>query len=166
MSRTHLYRGGRSSRRPLFSVIVGSAWCGAALAAIVAAMPAVANVAPSAGAVADERFAFVLAVGGVLAGLMIVVREQLAGRTLLRGARVGGAAVLALAATVGALDVSRQSLRPGGVADLNAAEVAAPVVGDRGATRRRLAWSAAGLVGALVVVAAGTAALRSRELST
>jgi hypothetical protein len=102
----------------------------------------------------------------VLAGLMIVVRELLAGRTLLRGARVGGAAVLALAAMVGALDVSRQSLRPGGVADLNAAEVAAPVVGDRGATRRRLAWSAAGLVGALVVVAAGTAALRSREQST
>ena len=59
MSRTHLYRGGRSSRRPLFSVIVGSAWCGAALAAIVAAMPQVANVAPSGGAVADERFAFV-----------------------------------------------------------------------------------------------------------
>jgi hypothetical protein len=163
MSRTHLYRGGRSSRRPLFSVILGSAWCGAALAALVAAMPAVGTVVPAGAGPADERFAFVLAVGGMLVGLMILVRELLAGRTLLRGARLGGASLLALAATVGALDLSRDSLRPAGVGDLNAAELSTPTADDGGAARRRIAWSAAGLLGALLVVAAGTAALRSRE---
>jgi len=165
MSRTHLYRSGRSGRRPLLSVIAASAWCGAALAGIVASTPAVASVASAAGTVPDSRFAFVLAVGGVLVGLLVVARELLAGRTLLRGPRLLGAGLLTLAASAGALDLSRHSLRPGSaVGDLNAAELALPAAGEAGAAARRsLAWGGAGLLGALVVVAAGTAALRSRE---
>jgi hypothetical protein len=163
MSRTHLYRGARSAR-PLLAIITASAWSGAAILGIAAAMPALASDAGASTVAPDGRFALILAASGVAVGLLVLVRELVAGPTTLRGVRLAGASVLAVAAGAGALDVSRDSVRPGpAVGDLNAAEVTAREAGEAAPlARRRLAWSAAGLVGALIVVAGGTASLRTR----
>lgn len=161
MSRTHLYRGARAAR-PLLSIIVASAWLGAALLAIIAALPTLGSAGAPA-AVPDVGVTMALATGGVAAGVLVLLRELLGGHTVLRGARVAGATLLAVASAAGMIDPTQASLRPGpAVGDLNAAEVTTAAASDPGGTRRRLVWSAVGAVGAIVVVAAGAGAMGRR----
>ena len=161
MSRTHLYRGARAAR-PLLSIIVASAWLGAALLAIIAALPTL-GAAGAPAAVPDGGFTMALATGGVVAGVLVLLRELVGGHTVLRGARVAGATVLAAASAAGMIDPTQASLRAGpAVGDLNAAEVTTAAASDPAGTRRRLAWSAVGAVGAIVVVAAGAGAMGRR----
>jgi hypothetical protein len=166
MSRTHLYRATRPAR-PLGSIVLASAWCGAALAMLFTIAPGLmAGVAlhgPAAGL--QDRAAFVVAGGALLVGVLVVVSELVSGRTTRRGLRLSGAVLLALAGAGGLLDASRRVLRPG--TPVSIAEAAPPLPGDDVAlvnvARQRLLWTTAGLAGAALVLAGGIGALRSRD---
>ncbi len=165
MSRTHLYRGTRPAR-PLASIVLASAWWGAALTMLLATAPGlmrgVALHGPAAGL--QDRAALIVAGSGLLFGLVVIVSELLAGRTVRRGLRLAGALLLTLAGGAGMLDTSRRVLRPGtpvaAAVPPRQADEEVPLVD---VARQRLLWTAGGLLGATLVLVGGIGALRSWE---
>ena len=168
MSRTHLYRGANPAPRPLASLVLAGAWTGAALAALAATAPALGAVG-GAPASAHDRLFLVVASGGAAIGLLLVLNELVAGRTRWRGARVVGAALLAAAGGIGAVDAGRESDRPGSsigsVPEAIAAEPAAAVQGGEAAVAgQRLLWTSLGLAGSGLVLVGGIAAARRARI--
>ena len=159
MSRTHLYRGANPAPRPLASLVLAGAWMGAALTALIATAPALGAVAAPSPAAAHDRLFLVVAFGGAAIGLGLLLNELVAGRTRLRALRLVGAALLATAGGIGALDASRAARGPGGVPEAIAAEPA-PAIRDGTAAveGQRLLWTSLGLAGAALVLVGGVAA--------
>lgn len=161
MSRTHLYRGANPAPRPLASLVLAGAWTGAALAALLATAPVSSDLTGAAPLAAYDRLFLVVALGGAAIGVVLTLNELVAGRTRWRGARLIGAALLAAAGGIGALDATRDATRPGGVPEAIAAEPS-PLVraGEAPVAGQRLLWTSLGLAGSGLVLVGGLAAAR------
>lgn len=165
MSRTHLYRRAASAPRSFGSLVLAGAWIGAALTALLAASSTVGGAAGSAPAALHERLFLIVALSGAAIGLALVASELVAGRTRWRGTRLAGAALLAMAGGIGAVDTARGVVRPGSrigsVPEAIAAEPgpAAGVADDVGGAQRLL-WTSLGLAGSGLVVGGAMAAAR------
>lgn len=179
MSRTHLYRA-TTRARPLTSLLLASAWCGAAVTAMLGTAPGIMSATPVHGAAAalQDRVALVVFASALLIAVTVLLWELVVGRTALRALRLVGAAALLVAGLVGSADAARRVLRPGtpasgaGIAAAAAAPppaeapvTAADVEAARDLAHRRLLWTAVGLCGALLVVTGGVAAARDSERS-
>ncbi len=165
MSRTHLYRGANPAPRPLASLVLAGAWTGAAIAALLATAPVASDLTGAAPLAAYDRLFLVVAIGGAGIGVMLALNELVAGRSRWRGARLVGAALLAVAGGIGALDATRGDEGPRGVPEAIAAEPAPDVrAGDAAVAAQRLVWTSLGLAGSGLVLLGGMAAARRARI--
>ncbi|HEX5581553.1 MAG TPA: hypothetical protein VFX39_08255 [Gemmatimonadaceae bacterium] len=163
-SRSHLYRA-TNPARPLAAIVLAALWVGLAIGLYTMAGSGLVNGVPLEGPAAAlvDRVTRTLAVGGALVGGAIIVREVMLGRTVLRTVRLVGAVLLLGAGLAGLGDTLRFALRPGtpiasAATDEGALDAASVTVG-----RQRLLWTAAGLLGAALVIGGGVASLDPRR---
>ncbi len=163
-SRSHLYRA-TNPARPLAAIVLASIWAGAALGLYIMAGSDLVSGVPLRGPAAAlvDRVSWALAIGAVIVGGAMVVREIVLGRTVLRAVRLVGAAVLLAAGVAGLWDTIRLALRPGTPVASASPVAVAPDAGSPELGAQRMLWTAVGLLGAVLVIGGGVAALDPRR---
>lgn len=162
MSRSHLYRStGRP--RPMATVVVLSAWIGAAALYLAVRGPSLLADAPLAamGPAAASLLAFVLG-GGVAAGAVVIVAELIGGRTPRRGARIALAALMLACCMGGQLAAAGPSnaLRRGWIAAADAATAPQRAAEVASLHRQGALWLVGGVLVAVLALGVTVESIR------
>ncbi|HEY0969786.1 MAG TPA: hypothetical protein VGE02_02290 [Gemmatimonadales bacterium] len=163
-SRSHLYRA-INPARPLSAIVLAALWAGAALGLYVMAGNELVSGVPLQGPAAAlvDRVSWALAIGAAVMGGAMVARELVLGRTVLRSVRLVGATLLLAAGVAGLWDTLRFALRPGTPVASAAPATGVPDAASTGVGAQRMLWTAVGLLGAVLVIGGGVAAVDTRK---